>query len=61
METLLTTQAKNFATYAADKTAKALKKEMATLRQTLSETMATLESTDKGDSSNNKDNLMALN
>ena len=32
METRLTSQAKNFATYAAEKAAKALKKEMATLR-----------------------------
>ena len=64
METRLTTQAKNFATYAADKAAKALKKEMATLRQALSKTMAALESTDmldKGDSSSEKDDLMVIN
>ena len=64
METRLTTQAKNFATYAADKAAKALKKEMATLRQALSKTMAALESTDmldKGDSSSEKDDLMMIN
>ena len=64
METRLTTQAKNFATYAAEKAAKALKKEMAILRQALTKTMAALESTDmldKGDSSNDKDDLMAIN
>jgi len=64
METRLTTQTKNFATYAVDKATKALKKEMTTLRQTLSKTMAAFESTDmldKGDSSNDKDNLMAIN
>ena len=64
MEIRLTTQAKNFATYAAEKAAKALKKEMATLRQALSKTMAALESTDmldKGDSSSDKDDLMAIN
>lgn len=64
METRLTTQAKNFATYAAEKAAKALKTEMATLRQALSKTMAALESTDmldKGDSSSEKEDLMAIN
>ena len=64
METRLTSQAKNFATYAAEKAAKALKKEMATLRQTLSKTMAALESTDmldKEDSSSDKEDLMAIN
>ena len=45
METRLTSQAKIFATYAAQKVAKALKKEMATLQQALSKTMAALEST----------------
>ena len=46
METRLTTQAKNFVTYAADKAAKALKNEMPTLRQAcqaLSKTMTALE------------------
>ena len=64
METRLTTQAKNFATYAADEAAKALKKKMATLRQALSKIMAALESTDmldKGDPSSDKDDLMAIN
>ena len=64
METRLTTQAKNFATYAADKAAKALKNEMATLRQALSKTMAALESSDildKEGSSSDKDDLMAIN
>jgi hypothetical protein len=64
METQLTTQTKNFATYAMEKTAKALKKEMAILRQALSKTMAVLESTDmldKGDSSSDKYDLMAIN
>ena len=64
METRFTTQAKNFATYAADKAAKALKNEMATLRQALSKTMAALESSDmldKEDSSREKEDLMAIN
>ena len=64
METRLITQAKNFVTYAADKTAKTLKKEMATLRQALSKTMGALESTDildKGDSFSDKDHLMVIN
>ena len=64
METRLTTQAKNFATYAADKAAKALKNEMATLRQALTKTMAALESSyilDKEGSSSDKDDLMAIN
>ena len=64
METRLTSQAKNFATYAADKAAKALKKEMATLRQALTKTMAALESTDildKEASSSDKEDLMAIN
>ena len=64
METRLTTQAKNFATYVADKAAKTLKNEMATLRQALSKTIATLESSDmldKEGSSNDKDNLMTIN
>ena len=65
METRLTSQAKNFATYAAEKAAKALKKEMTTLRQALIKTMATLDSSemfDKEDSSSDKeDNLMAIN
>lgn len=59
LETLLTMQVKNCATYAA----KVLKKEMAMLRQFLSKNMAALESMDmlkKGESSNNKDDLMAL-
>ena len=57
METRLTTQAKNFATYTADKAAKALKNEMATPRQALSKTMAALKSSDMLD----KDDLMAIN
>ena len=64
METRLTNQAKNFATYAAEKAARALKKEMATLRQALSKTMAALDSTDmldKEDSSSDKEDLMAIN
>ena len=64
METRLTSQAKNFATYAAEKAARALKNEMATLRQALSKTMAALESTDmldKADSSSDKEDLMAIN
>ena len=64
METRLTSQAKNFATYAAEKTTRALKSEMATLRQALSKTMAALESTDmldKADSSSDKEDLMAIN
>lgn len=64
METQLTSQAKNFETYAADKAAKALKKELATLRQALSKTMAALDSTDmldKEDLSSDKDDLMAIN
>lgn len=57
-------QAQNFATYAIEKTPTALKTEMLTLRQTLNKTMATLDSidmSDNGDSTNNKDNAMALN
>ena len=46
MKTRLISQAKNFATCAIDKAAKAVKKEMTILRQTLSKTMATLEFTD---------------
>lgn len=64
MKTGLTTQVKNFATYTADKAAKAFLKEIATLRQTLSNTMAALESTDmldKGDSSSDKDDFRTLN
>lgn len=64
METRLTSQAKNFATYAADKAARALKKEMATLRQAPTKTMAALESTDmfdKEDSTSDKEDLMAIN
>ena len=64
METRLTTQAKNFTTYAADKAAKALKNEMATLRQALTKTMAALESSDildEGGSSSDKDDLMTIN
>ena len=58
METRLTSQVKNFVTYATDKAARALKKEMATLRQALSKTIAALESTDildKKISSNDKE------
>lgn len=50
--------------YVADEAARALKKEMATLRQALSKTMASLKSTnilDKGDSSSDKEYLMAIN
>jgi len=64
MEIRLTSQAKNFATYAAKKMVGALKKKMATLRQALSKTMAALDSTDmldKEDSSSDKKNLMAIN
>ena len=64
METRLTTQAKNFVTYAAEKAAKALKNKMATLRQALTKTMAALESSDildKEGSSSDKDDLMAIN
>jgi hypothetical protein len=64
METCLTSQAKNFATYTAEKTAKALKKEMVTLRQALSKTMAAFESTDmldKEDSTSDKEDLMIIN
>ena len=64
METRLTSQAKNFATYAAEKAARALKKEMATLRQALTKTMAALDSSemlDKEDSSSDKEDLMAIN
>ena len=64
METRLTTQANNFATYAADKAAKTLQNEMATLRQALSKTMVALESSDmldKEDSSSEKEDLMAIN
>ena len=46
METRLTTQAKNFPTYAADKAGKALKNKIATLRQTFSKTMTALESSE---------------
>ena len=64
METRLTTQAKNFATYAADKAAKALKNEMAMLRQALSKTMGAFESSemlDKEGSSSDKNDLMVIN
>ena len=64
METRLTTQAKNFATYAAEKASKALKNEMATLRQALTKIMAALESSEMLDnegSSSDKDDLMAIN
>ena len=64
IECRLTTQVKNFATYAANKAAKALKNEMTTLRQALSKTMAALESSkmlDKEGSSSEKDDLMAIN
>ena len=64
METCLTTQAKNFATYAVDKAAKAFKNEMATLRQALTKTIAALESSDildKEGSSSDKDDLMTIN
>lgn len=46
MEIRLTNQPKNFATYLATKTAIAPKEKMASLRQTFSKTMATLESMD---------------
>jgi hypothetical protein len=63
METGLTSQANFFATYTAEKVTRALKKEMATLRQTLSKIMAALDSSkmlDKKDSSSNKEDLMAI-
>lgn len=47
---------KFFATYVEDKSIRASKKEMATLRQVLSKIMATLESTDMLD----KEVLMAI-
>ena len=46
METRLTTQTKNFATYAADTVAKVVKNKMTTLRQTLTKTMAAPKSSD---------------
>ena len=53
METRLTSQTKNFATYAA----KALKKDMATLQQALTKKMTALESTDMLE----KEVLMVIN
>ena len=64
LETRLTSQAKNFATYAAEKAAKALKKEMTTLRQARSKKMTAFESTDMLDkeySTSYKEDLMAIN
>jgi hypothetical protein len=64
MKIRLTNQTKNFVTYVTEKATKALKKEMATLRQVLSKTMVALESTDMLDkeySTSDKDDLMAIN
>lgn len=64
METYLTTQAKNFATYAADTTGKPLRNGIVTLRQALRKTMAALESSDmfdKTDSFSEKEDLIAIN
>lgn len=64
METYLTTQAKKFATYAADTTGKPLRNGIVTIRQALRKTMAALESSDmfdKTDSSSEKEDLIAIN
>ena len=64
IETRLISQAKFFATYAAEQTARTLKKKMTTLRQALSKTMAALDSSemlDKEDSSSDKEDFMAIN
>ena len=57
METRFTSQAKNFAIYAADKVARILKKNMTTLRQALSKIMVALEYVDML----NKEDLMVIN